>query len=115
MEQIADMTGHHRNAMIWNAYAHLDLKPETIVKKKRFVLKESVDEESKYIIFSGRISGMDELLEKRLLKNIRAHRVPGGICGDVTGCKSDMWNCLVCEDFIPDSDQEPYFVYQIDS
>jgi len=115
MEQIADMTGHHGNAMIWNAYAHLNLKPETIVKRQRFVLKESVDEGNKYIIFGGRILGMDELLEKRLLKNIRAHRVLGGICGDVTGCKSDMWNCLTCEHFIPDSDQEPYFADQIAS
>lgn len=24
LEQIADMTGHHGNAMIWNSYAHLD-------------------------------------------------------------------------------------------
>ncbi|PKM68776.1 MAG: hypothetical protein CVU95_01430 [Firmicutes bacterium HGW-Firmicutes-2] len=113
MEQIADMTGHHGNAMIWNAYAHLNLRPETIVKKQRSVLKESADEDSKYILFGGRILGMDELLEKRLLRNIRAHRVPGGICGDVTGCKSDMWNCLTCEHFIPDSDQESYFVGQI--
>ncbi len=115
MEQIADMTGHHGNAMIWNTYAHLNLKPKTIVKRQRTVLKESVDEGNKYTLFGGRILGMDELLEKRLLKNIRAHQVPGGICGDVTGCKSDMWNCLACEHFIPDSDQEPYFVDQIAS
>jgi len=58
---------------------------------------------------------MDELLEKRLLKNLRAQRVPGGICGDVTGCKSDMWNCLACGQFIPDSSQITYFEEQISS
>lgn len=115
MEQIADMTGHHGNAMIWNAYSHLNLKPETIVKKHRCVLKEPLQTESKYIFFGGRILGMDELLEKRLLKNLRAHRVSGGICGDVTGCKNDMWNCLDCEHFIPDSNQIPYFEEQISS
>ncbi len=115
IEQIADMTGHHGNAMIWNAYAHLNLKPKTIVKRQRSVLKEPMGVGNKYILFGGRILGMDELLEKRLLKNIRAHRVPGGICGDVTGCKSDMWNCLTCEYFIVDSDQKFYFVDQIAS
>lgn len=96
MEQIADMAGHHGNAMIWNSYAHLNLKSETILKKQRCVLEEPLQTESKYILFGGRILGMDALLEKCLLNNLRAHRVPGGICGDVTGCKSDMWNCLAC-------------------
>jgi integrase len=115
MEQIADMTGHHGNAMIWNAYAHLNLKPETILKKQRYVLEEPLQTESKYILFGGRILNMEEMLEKRLLKNLRAHRVPGGICGDVTGCKSDMWNCLACGHFIPDSSQTAYFEEQISS
>lgn len=115
MEQIADMTGHHGNAMIWNAYTHLNLKPETIVKKQRCVLEEPLQTESKYILFGGRILGMEELLEKRLLKNLRAHRVPGGICGDVTSCKSDMWNCLSCEHFIPDCSQITYFEEQVSS
>lgn len=113
MEQIADMTGHHGNAMIWNAYTHLNLKPETIMKKQRCVLEEPLQLEGKYILFGGRILGMDALLEKRLLKNIRAHRVPGGICGDVTDCKSDMWNCLTCKYFIPDGSQITYYEEQI--
>ena len=52
---------------------------------------------------------MEEQTEKRLLKNIRALRVPGGICGDVTDCKCDMWSCLDCEHFIPDKEQLSYF------
>ena len=108
-EQIADMTGHHGNAMIWNAYSHLDLKPKTILQKQKYVLDELKSPGNPYILFGGRILHMEELLEKRLLKNLRAHKVPGGICGDVTGCKSDMWNCLECGHFIPDTDQLPYF------
>ena len=83
------------------------------MQKQRSVLKESADEDSKYILFGGRILGMDELLEKRLLRNIRAHRVPGGICGDVTGCKSDMWNCLECKAFVADTEQTEYYREQI--
>lgn len=109
LEQIADMTGHHGNAMIWNSYAHLDFKPETIVEKQKYVLEESVKPEAGYVLFGGRILNMEDALEKRLLKNIRAQKVPGGICGDITGCKSDMWNCLECDSFVVDSGQAFYF------
>jgi len=112
LEQIADMTGHHGNAMIWNAYSHLDLKPKTILQKQRYVLNEPKPPDNPYILFGGRILHMEEMLEKRLLKNLRAHKVPGGICGDVTGCKSDMWDCLECGHFIPDRDQLSYFEEQ---
>ena len=112
-EQIADMTGHHGNAMIWNAYAHLDLKPKTITEKQRYVLEEPQNEENNCILFGGRILNMEEHLEKRLLKNIRAHRVRGGICSDIMGCKSDMWNCLDCKHFIPDKEQIAYFEKQV--
>ncbi len=115
LEQIADMTGHHGNAMIWNSYSHLDLKPKTILQKQRYVLSEPEPPKNPYILFGGRILHMEEVLEKRLLKNLRAHRVPGGICGDVTGCKSDMWNCLECGHFIPDRDQLSYFEEQADA
>jgi len=113
VEQIADMTGHHGDAMIWGAYAHLDLKPKEITEKQRYVLKE--DFENPYVLFGGRILHMEEQLEKRLLKNIRAHQVRGGICGDVTGCKSDMWNCLACKSFIPDRVQLAYFEEQTET
>mgnify|MGYP000568040784 CR=1 FL=1 len=68
------MTGHHGNAMIWNSYAHLDLKPETIVEKQKYVLEESVKPEAGYVLFGGRILNMEAALEKRLLKNIRRRR-----------------------------------------
>lgn len=113
IEQIASMTGHHGDAMIWNAYAHLSLKPEAIVRKQRYVLEEPDDTENNYILFGGRILHMEDRLEKRLMKNIRAHRVPGGICGDITGCKSDMWACPGCDSFIPDKDQLPHFEEQV--
>lgn len=113
--QIADMTGHHGDAMIYNAYAHLDLKPETIIEKQEFVSQESGVQDGRYIFFGGRILNMSEQLEKRLLKNLRAHRVRGGICSDITGCKSDMWNCLECKSFVPDAEQRNYYVEQIAS
>lgn len=113
LPQIADMTGHHGDAMLFGSYAHLNLKPETLVQKQKYVLDEEENIENPYVKFGGRILNMEEQLEKRLLKNIRAHRVRGGICGDITGCKSDMWNCLDCKHFIPDREQLPYFREQV--
>lgn len=110
MEQIAEMTGHHGNAMIFESYTHLNLMPEKIIEKQRYVLNEP---EGKAIMFAGRILNLDEQLEKRLLKNIRAHRVRGGICSDITGCKSDMFHCLECEWFIPEKEQLSYFREQV--
>ena len=110
--QIAEMTGHHGSAMIFNAYAHLNLLPETIVEKQEYVVGEESSRENKYILFGGRILNMEEQLEKRLLKNLRAHKVRGGICSDITGCKSDMWNCLECTFFVPDMEQLDYYEEQ---
>lgn len=110
--QIAEMTGHHGDAMIYNAYSHLDLFPETIIKKQEFVSKETDSRENRYILFGGRILNMEAQLEKRLLKNLRAHKVRGGICSDITGCKSDMWDCLGCSFFVPDADQTAYYEEQ---
>ena len=110
IEQIAEMTGHHGGAMIWNAYAHPDRKQEAMLDRQRQILSEPAG--NPYILFGGRILNMDEQLEARLLKNLRAHRVRGGICCDVTNCKSDMWNCLDCARFIPDKEQLPFFAEQ---
>jgi len=57
MEQIAEMTGHHGNAMIFESYTHLNLMPEKIIEKQRYVLNEP---EGKAIMFAGRILNLDE-------------------------------------------------------
>lgn len=111
--QIAEMTGHHGDAMIYNAYSHLDLMPETIREKQNYVLGDRHDSEERYVLFGGRILNMDEQMEQRLMKNLRAHRVRGGICNDITNCKSDMWNCLECKAFVADAEQIEYYREQV--
>lgn len=113
-EQIMFMTAHHGDAMIYKAYNHLDLMPEVITEKQLYVLDEPERDAKTNVFFGGRILNMEEQLEKRLLKNIRAHRVQGGICSDITGCKSDMFHCLECEFLIPDAGQIGYFEKQAD-
>jgi hypothetical protein len=68
-----------------------------------------------YVMFDGRILNMDAVTESRLLKNIRAHRVLGGICADVTHCQSGLWNCVDCECFVPEAEQLFYFKDQVTS
>ena len=111
LAQIAEMTAHHGSAMIYASYAHLDLFPETLSEPREYFC-ETPEKGSPYILFSGRILNMDAITEARLLANLRAHRVPGGICADITHCRSDMWNCLECVHFIPEKEQLPYFEEQ---
>ena len=105
------MTAHHGSAMIYASYAHLDLFPETLSEPREYFC-ETPEKKSPYILFGGRILNMDVITEARLLANLRAHRVPGGICADITHCRSDMWNCLECVHFIPEKEQLPYFEEQ---
>lgn len=106
------MTGHHGSKMIYESYTHMDLNPEVILDKQNDVLGESNDD-GRYIVFNGRILNMEEILEKKLLHNVRAHRVNGGICTDISGCKSDMFNCLDCKHFAPDHENLEYFKGQV--
>ena len=108
LAQIAEMTAHHGSAMIYASYAHLDLFPETLSEPREYFC-EKTEKSCSHLLFSGRILNMDAITEARLLANLRAHRVPGGICADITHCRSDMWNCLECVHFIPEKEQLPYF------
>lgn len=96
--------------MIINAYNHINLKPETIIEKQSLVNHEPV--KGIQALFESRILNMDMNTEKRLASNLRAHKVGGGICSDVTNCDSDMMACLSCDFFIPELEQLPYFLEQ---
>lgn len=109
LPQIAEMTAHHGTAMLYASYAHLNLFPETIVEP----IKYGAETEHPYVMFGGRILNMDSITESRLLKNIRAHRVPGGICADVTHCQSGLWSCVDCKHYVPEAEQLTYFKEQV--
>ena len=96
--------------MLWNSYAHLE-QQDAIIARQREIIHEPAG--NPYVLFGGRILNMDDSMEKRLLGNLRAHRVRGGICCDVTNCKSDMWNCLDCASFVPDAEQFVFYEEQL--
>ena len=111
VEQVTDITGHHGSTMLLDAYSHLNLKPETILKVQNSVISEI---EKDYTAFNGQVMNCSQEQEDIIMKNVRAHKVRGGICRDITGCKSDMMNCLECQYFKPDLEQLEYYKEQLE-
>jgi len=109
-EQIRFMTAHQGEAMILTSYNHIHLKADYLSGIQKSQLADRYTEK---VLFGGRILGMDETQEQRLLGSIRAQRVRGGICSDITGCNCDMLSCCECEHFIVDAKQKVYFEEQI--
>ena len=113
--EIRDMTGHQGDAMIETSYTHVVPK-ETIKAQQKVIDKRNgqTTTTSRTVMFRGRILNMDEQTEKRLLKNLRAIRIGKiGICSDITACKNNPFECLDCDDFIPNADELDYFENQV--
>lgn len=110
--QVMLMTEHQSDAMIVKSYTHRN--NDILLEKQRAVNKEEYSTENGPVMFRGRILNMDEKLEARLLANKRAYRLKGiGICSDITGCQSGIFECLDCDYFVPDSDKLDYFKEQV--
>ncbi len=110
LPQIAEMTAHSGTAMIFGSYFHSNLFAEVLVEPMTY----EGEENHPFVLFRGRILNMDPMNEARLLKNLRSHRIKGGICVDVTHCSSGMWDCISCKQFVPEQEQLPYFQEQVE-
>ena len=64
-------------------------------------------------MFKGKIvNGMNSDLEIRIMNNPRAHKLPDmGYCPDVNHC-GNHFECLGCNNLIPDKDLENYYFEQ---
>jgi integrase len=113
--EIRYMTAQKSDAMILEAYNHMNLMPDKIAAKQSLVhVESSKAEASTPVYFKGRILNLDEQLEKRLLKNLRTHRLKHGICSDVMNCQNDKrYECLSCRYFIPDANDLKYFENEV--
>lgn len=115
--EIRYMTGHQGDLMILSSYNHpqekyLTTLQETILSKRDEITEK--DESNNKVYFNGRILNIDEQVERMLLRNIRSLRVKGGICSDITGCRSKMFECLDCDYFVPDVNDLEYFESQVE-
>lgn len=105
--EIRDMTGHHGNQMLSTAYVHVNADEIKARAKER----REKGEQGPPILFQGRIMNLSPEKAARLLENPRAFRIGNlGICSDVTSCKNDLFECLDCDDLVPDADNEDYYV-----
>lgn len=116
--EIRDMTNHKGNSMIWNTYYHPRKEVTLSRQKKLLKLSKNNNETKKPIYFKGRILNLDTHIEERILKNPRAYRIMEGehsigICSDVTGCRSSMFECLDCEYFVVNAGDLEYFKKQV--
>lgn len=107
------ITAHQSDAMINKNYHHK--QDDILLEKQRKVLSEDTPSEDAPVLFQGKILNMDAKTESRLLKNnARAYRIKNlGICGDITGCKNNIFECLACDYFIPNGDDLEYFKVQV--
>lgn len=108
---IRKITDHANDAMIINNYDHTD--DELLIEKQRAVLETEEDSETDAVFFNGKIMNLNPAVQKRLLRNIRAHKVKYGICSDMTDCGNN-YECLDgCDYFVPDANDLPYFEEEV--
>ncbi|MBU3154472.1 hypothetical protein [Clostridium estertheticum] len=106
------MTRQQGDGAILGAYNHLNLRPEIIQERQKRVIEKRYNE-NRPVYFRGRILNLEEEVANRILRNIRAHKVRGGLCSDITNCKSQMFACLDCELQIDDANDLDYFEEQV--
>jgi len=106
--EIRDMTAHKSNAMLERNYIHPNKENLKAISDK--VANESTDE----VYFKGEIISDNPIRMKRLLDKPNSQKIGRlGICSDITGCKSNMYECFSCKHFIPNADELPYFKEQV--
>lgn len=106
---IMSMTDHQSTQMIAKSYVHVDNG------KLRAISEKVLKEDKSQVLFNGRIINTDdEEKAKRILLRPFAHRIGRlGICSDISNCPSKMYECLACENFIPNASEMEYFEEQV--
>lgn len=109
---VASITNHKNDAMIFKNYNHPT--EEQILQSQENVHKAmNIEKDSKPVYFQGKIMNITPMLEKRLLRDLKKHKMKLGICSDSEGCKH-QYRCLEdCEFYIPDCDDLEYFEKEV--
>ena len=111
---IKAITKHQNDSMILNNYNHpqkdiLNKIQEDVIEKR----EGSSNIVKPVVYFRGRILNIDAVMEKRLLSNIRSHKLKYGICSDITDCKN-KYKCLDnCKYYIPNTEDLDYFQEEV--
>lgn len=113
-DDVAGITLHKNSSMIFKNYNHPKKEEMLKIQEKVFEVTDDVEASDKPFYFRGRIMNISPMMEKKLLRDFRKHKMKLGICSDTEGCKH-QYRCLEdCEFYIPDCDDLPYFEKEID-
>lgn len=83
-----------------------------LLKKQTDILSLEKKMGDKYMFKGKIVNGMNSDLEIRIMNNPRAHKLPDmGYCPDVNHC-GNHFECLGCNNLIPDKDLENYYFEQ---
>lgn len=116
--EIRDMTGANVDESIIDSYYHsVPEKNKEISNNIKARYTEKLLKEPAY--YKGRIMNIDKNIEKKILSNPRAYEITDGentlgLCTDITGCKSGLFQCLDCDYFAPNIDSVEYFEKQVE-
>ncbi len=85
-----------------------------MIDEQRKILLAKKETASRYMFRGKIINGIDDAYEKRLLENPRAHKISDlGYCPNTAGC-GNHYECLDCDDLLPDMELEEYYLKQVD-
>jgi len=95
-----------------NAYSR---PSDMFTKNQQKEILKSEDRLSSAYIFNGKIvNNINEHLEKKIMNNLRAHKISNlGYCPNVAHC-GNHFECLDCEYLLPDYDLKDYYISQAD-
>jgi len=99
-------------------YASIDSYTEPskrfMIEQQREILLANKEISSRYMFRGKIINGLDDAYEKKLLKNPKAHKISNlGYCPNTAGC-GNHYECLDCDDLVPDKELEEYYLEQVD-
>ena len=85
-----------------------------MIEEQRKILLANKDISSRYMFKGKIVNGMDDAFEKKLLEYPRAHKISDlGYCPNTAGC-GNHFECLDCDDLVPDKALEEYYLEQVD-
>lgn len=113
VDDVMAITNHKVDMMINRNYFHEDKNKSIEVQENVLKASGKQEDESQAVYFKGRIMNIDESMQRRLLRDIRKHKVKLGICMDIDGC-DNYYRCLSCEHFAPKAEDLHYFENEIE-
>lgn len=116
--EIKELSHHKSTSMLTQSYIHP--QKEMLQKVAKTVSESNMDNfdapNQTVVLFKGRLINTDnKVLMDRIMSKPRAHSLGRlGICSDISGCESKIFECFKCNYFIPNADEIEYYEEQLE-